>query len=221
MTTLLVKPLPSFAVLAADQLAAFPDGRPPEPARKLVCHKRFPLAFGVRTGAAHWPGAPGQPDGPIIDLLTQVLSEVASVNELVLEAIADRVKAKLQPGYEKVLNKEGPEKAQEIQAEVAIALFKGGKVEAGLQYIGCRQDRERLERGRILCPPSLALFYDDARCARLRGLTVATEVIQEAGTLIDDGNAEEENTAAREKRQPRCGFGHYVVVVDEKGARPV
>jgi hypothetical protein len=217
MTILLATKRDSFAILASERLESWPD----KPSRgcdsKLVRHTNpnIPLAFGVTTGNSEWVRAAWQKSLSIriTAFLQEVADEVNSLNSLVLSDIADRVKAKLQPGYEEM----------QREAVVAIALFRDGRADIGFQYIGSRQDLEEGLRRPFLpgSPSSLTSFYTQACYDFLHDprITNATDVVEIVRNFVVLGIKYENATVPQDKRQ--CGGKVDVMLVDKDGARLV
>jgi hypothetical protein len=213
MTILVGTMRESFAILAAEQMKAGPNG-PAGYSCKLVWHqdRGIPLAFGVATGNATWVDSPGQPGRPITDLLQELAAGVTSPDQLVLEDIAGRVKAKLQPGYDEIKR----------EAVVAIALCREGKAALGFQHIGQQQDLEVGPRPPFLPgpPSSLRAFYNPACCdlVHAAGVTNAKEVVEEMRRFVWYGIRHEQVTVPNTEMQ-QAGGQVNVVLVDKDGAR--
>jgi hypothetical protein len=167
----------------------------------------------VTTGNSWWVPAPSQPARPITTFLEEVADETNSPNALLLREIANRVKAKLQPGYAEIRR----------DAVVAIALFRDGKAAIGLQPIGSQTDLlEGCHRPLLPGDPSsLGSFYSQARCELLHdpSITNAIELIEIVRSFVLDGIKHEETTVPVDKRQ--CGGKVDVALVDKDGARLV
>lgn len=127
MTILLRTERPTFAVLAAEQLASWcdPAGRLPSYTRKLVRHATLPVAFGV-AHSLWWVIPTPRQAGPTTTLLEQFLRGIHSPNELDLASIERRLETWLLPGYSEMKE----------PMYIAIALVdKAGKATVGLQTI--------------------------------------------------------------------------------------
>jgi hypothetical protein len=205
----------SFAILAADRLESLPN----KPVRgcdsNLLRHPSLPLALGLTTGNSWWVPAPSQRARPITAFLEELTAEIHSPKELVLSAIANRVKAKLQPGYAEM----------QRDAVVAIALFWDNAVEIGFQQIG---SQTRLLMGRR--PPflpgrssSLASFYCPEygpprhELVHNRIMTDVEKVVTTVRNFVVDGIRHEQATVPTDKQQ--CGSKVEVMLVDATGAR--
>jgi hypothetical protein len=216
MTILLATKRDSFAILAS-------ESRPNNPSQggdsKLVRHPSIPLAFGagVMTGNLWWVPAPSQRPRPITAFLQEVVDEIDSPDKLVLSAIANRVRAKLQPGYAEM----------QRDAVIAIALFRDGKADIGFQQVGSRARLYVGNRPPFLRGPSslLTSFY----CPKFgpprhelvhnSSLTDASKVVETVRKFVVDGIKYEQATLPTERRQ--CGEKVDVMLVDEAGARLV
>jgi hypothetical protein len=219
MTILLATKRDSFAILASERLESGPNKPSQGLDSKLVCHPTLPLAFGVGVmkGNLWWVPAPARRGRPITAFLEEVADEIASPDGLVFSAIANRVKAKLQPGYD------------EMQRDVviAIALFRDGKAEVGFQQVGSRArlfmgNRPPFLRGSTSLLSSFYLpKYGPPRHELVHNssMTDATEVVETVRKFVADGIRYEQATVPAERRQ--CGGKVDVMLIDEGGARLV
>jgi hypothetical protein len=207
----------SFAILASERRESLPNQPSQAGDSKLVRHPSIPLALGVgvTTGSLWWVPRPAQRARPITAFLEEVAGEIDSPTQLDLSAIANRVKAKLQPGYEEM----------QRDAVVAIALIQDGKAEIGFQQIGSQTRLLMGNRTPFLPSSSLASFYSPtygpSRYALLhnRCMTDASKVVETVRQFVADGIRYEQATVPAARRQ--CGDKVDVMLVDESGARLV
>jgi hypothetical protein len=215
MTILVATKRSSFAILGSERMESWPDKPSREGDCKIVWHKNpsIPLACGVTTGNSCWVSARGQRGRLITEFLEELAGEVRHSNELELSRIADRVKAKLQPGHAEM----------QRDAAIAIALFRDGKADIGYQHIGVRQDLEDgcNEPLLPLAPSELKSYCTAARVELLhdQSNTSANEVVELVRRFVFEGIEYERNTVPADKRQ--CGGKVDVVLVDAGGAKKV
>jgi hypothetical protein len=210
MTILLRTERPTFAVLAAEQLASWcdPAGGLPSYTRKLVRHATLPLAFGV-AHSLWWVIPTPRQDRQTTTLLEQFLRGIHCPDVLDLPSIARRLETWLLPGYSEMKE----------PMYIAIALVdKTGRAAVGLQTISNSPDFV-VGHG----PPQVhpAGYYQQHHWDLLHdpGVSDPAEVARRARQLVQHGIAQDRALPAGQPRTCDCPVD--VMLITASGANLV